>query len=827
MLIPVVRGKFIFIGEEKLWVKGVTYGPFKPNEHREEFPDKEIVSQDFAAMVSAGINTVRTYTPPPEWLLDLARLNGLWVIVGLAWEQHVAFLQDKELESRIVGHVSSTVRQCKNHPAILCYAIGNEIPSGIVRWHGKEKIEEFIELLYRIVKREAPDALVTYVNYPTTEYLQLPFLDFQCFNVYLENQEDLVAYLPRLQNLAWDKPLLIGEIGLDGKRNGEDEQASQLRAQIQSVFMAGCTGAVVFSWTDEWFRGGADVTDWEFGLTRQNRKKKQALAAVSEAFAKAPFPRNFTWPEITVIVCSYNGETTIGQTLDSLKHLDYPNYHVIIVDDGSTDETAAISSEYDFELIRTKNRGLSNARNAGLHQAKSEIVAYIDDDAFADRDWLRFLALMFQSTGFAAVGGQSIAPPDYGVVSDCVASAPGRPVHVLLTDREAEHIPGCNMAFRRSELLEIGGFDPRYRAAGDDVDVCWRILEQGWSIGFQASAVNWHHCRNSVKAYWDQQKGYGKAEALLEAKWPGKYNAAGHHNWQGRIYTTGSTDLSSARRSLIYQGQWGSAPFQSLYSPAAPSWSSMTLMPEWIFVVGLLAGLSLLGLAWKPLLWTLPLLFAAIIIPVVQAAIRASRVSYPTSIHSRPRKIALRLCSFLLHLLQPMARLFGRYQHGLTPWRQRGGLVSSFEGRCHKQFKLWSESWRSPGQWLSRIQNMLLAENVPLACGGDYDPWDLEIHGGMMGRARLLMVVEEHGHGKQQLLFRVSSLISRWVLVLAAILGSIAVLALLDSAYFVSLVVICLAAILLVRSRFESLMAVKSFCNAIQSMYEQEPEGSL
>lgn len=822
---PLARGKFFFIGERKLWVKGVTYGPFKPNNDQEFFPEIDVVSQDFAAMASAGINTVRTYTPPPQWLLDVARSNGLWVIVGLAWEQHVAFLQDKEQMCRISDQIRLAVRKSQNHPAILSFAIGNEIPSGIVRWHGKEKIEKFIKRLYRSVKKEAPDILVTYVNYPTTEYLQLPFLDFQCFNIYLENQEELEAYLPRLQNLAWDKPLLIGELGLDGKRNGEEKQASELSAQIQTVFSAGCAGTVVFSWTDEWFRGGVDITDWEFGLTRRNREPKQALTAVIDAFVNTPFSQDFKWPEITVIVCSYNGARTIRQTLDGCVDLDYPWYHVIVVDDGSTDDTAAICAEYDFELIRTENSGLSNARNTGLHHSKGEIVAYIDDDAFPDRDWLKYLALMFQTNSHAAVGGQSLAPPGYGPVADCVAGAPGRPVHVLLTDHEAEHIPGCNMAFRKKELLEIGGFDPRYRAAGDDVDVCWRILEQGWSIGFQASAVNWHLCRNSVKAYWNQQKGYGKAEALLESKWPGKYNAAGHHNWRGRIYTTNSNSPVSPRRSVIYQGQWGSAPFQSLYAPTTHSLASITLIPEWFFVVGLLAALSVLGLAWKPLLWTVPLLFTAILVPLVQAVISASKVSYPTPAQSVPGRMRRRLCSITLHMLQPMARLFGRYQHGLTPWRKRGGLGSSFEGKCHRQFRLWSEDWRSPGSWLEAVQKVILAENIPLVCGGDFDPWDLEIRGGMLGRAHLLMAAEEHGEGKQQLRFSVKSLISGWVLGLAAFLAGIAILASFDGAYSISLVMVVLAAVLIGRSRVESLMAVKSFCIAIQSLDGLDTEG--
>ncbi|MEJ7678557.1 MAG: glycosyltransferase family 2 protein [Segetibacter sp.] len=79
--------------------------------------------------------------------------------------------------------------------------------------------------------------------------------------------------------------------------------------------------------------------------------------------------------------------------------------------------------------------------------------------------------------------------------------------------------------------MEIGGFDPVYRAAGDDVDVCWRIQEAGYTIGFHPSALVWHHRRNSLEAYWKQQYGYGKAEALLESKWPEKYNGFGHLTW--------------------------------------------------------------------------------------------------------------------------------------------------------------------------------------------------------------------------------------------------------------------------------------------------------
>ena len=112
-------------------------------------------------------------------------------MAGLAWEQHVAFLDDPELAKEIVAKVRRQVRECAAHPALLCYAIGNEIPAPIVRWHGKSRIEAFLERLYWAAKAADPEGLFTYVNYPSTEYLELPFLDLTSFNVFLEDEADL------------------------------------------------------------------------------------------------------------------------------------------------------------------------------------------------------------------------------------------------------------------------------------------------------------------------------------------------------------------------------------------------------------------------------------------------------------------------------------------------------------------------------------------------------------------------------------------------------------------------------------------------------------
>src|SRR5439155_4791646 len=89
---PRVQGKFIFVGGEKLYVRGVTYGTFRPNEQGEEFPAPEVVEGDFAQMAANGVNAVRTYTPPPLWLLDAAHRQGLRIMAGLPVERSVAFL---------------------------------------------------------------------------------------------------------------------------------------------------------------------------------------------------------------------------------------------------------------------------------------------------------------------------------------------------------------------------------------------------------------------------------------------------------------------------------------------------------------------------------------------------------------------------------------------------------------------------------------------------------------------------------------------------------------------------------------------------------------
>ena len=185
-------------------------------------------------------------------------------------------------------------------------------------------------------------------------------------------------------------------------------------------------------------------------------------------------------------------------------------------------------------------------------------------------------------------------PADDPPIAQCIARAPGGPTHVLLDDRIAEHVPGCNMAFRRDALLAIGGFNPIYLRAGDDVDVCWRLQARGWRIGFSAAALVWHHHRTSVNAYWRQQVGYGEGETWLMAHHPEKF-LDGHMLWRGRIYSP-LPFVRSLWGMRVNAGVWGTAAFPSVYRADVHPFA---FLPHsiWWQVVSFALTLSGLGVA--------------------------------------------------------------------------------------------------------------------------------------------------------------------------------------------------------------------------------------
>ncbi|MBL9126570.1 MAG: glycosyltransferase, partial [Verrucomicrobiales bacterium] len=483
-------------------------------------------------------------------------------------------------------------------------------------------------------------------------------------------------------------------------------QARIVTDNLDAAAEAGLAGACVFAYTDDWVRGGIRVDDWQMGLTTAAREPKPAYEAVRARFLAPRFPTRAPTPRVTVVVACYNGATTLRPCLDSLLLLDYPNYEVLVIDDGSTDGTPDITVAYSrVRTLRHRvNLGLSTARNLGIRAATGDIVAFTDADCRADRDWLRHLVAAMSGEGVAGAGGPNLLPPDDSPVSAAVMASPGGPTHVMLDDTTAEHVPGCNMAFWKWALDGIEGFDARFHRAGDDVDLCWRIQARGWRIAFAPAGFVWHHRRATVGDYLRQQAGYGEAEALLLDKHPERFNFLGNAVWRGRVCAPASK-APPWRPPAIHHGVFATGLFQTLYTPApdgvVPFFSSLE------YHVAVALPLVVLAIAWHA--WT-PVALVACAVPPLTCVLAASRALLPAE---RGRWWSRALIAWL-HYLQPLVRGGSRYLAHLALRDHASGIPESLEARSRVYAganvyarSYWSADWRDRTEWIGRIRKEL------------------------------------------------------------------------------------------------------------------------
>ena len=138
----------------------------------------------------------------------------------------------------------------------------------------------------------------------------------------------------------------------------------------------------VFSFTDDWYVHGWQIEDWSFGLTRRDRSPKPAFAAIKQIFEKAPqVAVGVKLPRISVVICSYNGASTVESCLRSMEKIRYPDFEVIFVDDGSTDHTQEILKNFPWvrehqaekhgpELCPQRRHECRHRRDRRLHRQR-------------------------------------------------------------------------------------------------------------------------------------------------------------------------------------------------------------------------------------------------------------------------------------------------------------------------------------------------------------------------------------------------------------------------------------------------------------------------
>ena len=373
----------------------------------------------------------------------------------------------------------------------------------------------------------------------------------------------------------------------------------------------------------------------------------------------------------------------------------------------------------------------------GASAAVGEIVAYLDDEAAPDVHWLRYLADSFLHSDAVAVGGPAVPPVGASLLADCLAHSPGSTADVSRDLGSDGLLRSCNMAIRRRTLEQLGGFDARFRSAGSDVDLAWRIQESGGSIRFNPGALVWHHEPDSVRGYLRRQRDHGRSDALLERKWPDRF--ASHKSSESVV-------------------------------------DSLARTPEWYLVLASLGLLSVCALAWSPLAIALPLLVVAVSLQVLGAVRRALAARFARSPRPRPAPRRDRLAG------ARATRRTGIGPHGgdaSLGRRLPAGMALPYP----RTLTVSPEQRRLPEEVLFGLQQGARDAHLAVTKGGVDDRFDVQARGGAFGGTRLRFYTEDLGAGKQRFHFALRPVPSSVAVLLGIGLAAIAILATIDGAW--------------------------------------------
>jgi len=294
--------------------------------------------------------------------------------------------------------------------------------------------------------------------------------------------------------------------------------------------------------------------------------------------------------------------------------------------------------------------------------------------------------------------------------------------------------------------VEIGGFDIEYRKAGDDVDVCWRLMQRGYVIGFSPAAVVWHYRRFEVRTYFSQQTGYGEAEAMLRYKHLQYFDPTGSAIWHGNVYSQVRMD-SFFTKPVIYHGVFGTGLFQCIYPKRYSPFSALLSSLEWLAVTLFVFFLSI-PLAWLRLI---PLVMFGLTLAVGLAYMSQARIE------AKYDSIRARLLLLYLAIVQPWRRAWARYFTWLRGKRTPRAVTAAREDTPHLtvgwagagHLAFWSETGLERTHLLHTAQKLLDEEGWKFSLDTGWTNWDMLVFASRWWNLRLRSMTEIYPHGRR------------------------------------------------------------------------------
>ena len=264
-----------------------------------------------------------------------------------------------------------------------------------------------------------------------------------------------------------------------------------------------------------------------------------AVAALARRHVRStrPVAGRSVPPAVSVIVPAYNEEVGIAAAVRSLTGSDYPNLEVIVVDDGSTDATAAVVAAIDdgrVKLIRQANAGKPAALNTGIAAARHEIIVMVDGDTVFEPDTIRNLVGPFEDPAVGAVSGNTKVGNRRGLlgrwqhIEYVIGFNLDRRMYDVL--RCMPTVPGAIGAFRRRALNQVGGVSSDTLA--EDTDLTMALNRAGWGVVYEESARAWTEAPSTLRQLWRQR--YRWCYGTMQAMWKHR-SALRERNGVGRF----------------------------------------------------------------------------------------------------------------------------------------------------------------------------------------------------------------------------------------------------------------------------------------------------
>ena len=742
----VAQGKFFSRAGVKFFLKAIRLSDVKP---ALDLSQRLLLKHRLQSLQAAHTTALVLNEAQAESLLDLATYTGFQALVELTLKPEDLLESGRARET--ITRITRTVNSWRNHPSLIGYLIDCSIAPEQLRMLGVERLRRVLNRVTREIHSRDGRALVALKHRPSTIALATRSEDFLYAEVGGLSASELAPFVVALHNLAMARPVVIE---FPQAVAGQGAEQDELVATAFGVGAAGVVAPAVAT---------PATANWLAARPVEQMRSDEVSPFISLNGTCPPRPSRT--PMVSVVICAYNAERTMLPCLESLRRLKYPNYEVVIVDDGSRDRTADIAKGFpEFRLIRQPNKGLSVARNVGLHAARGEIIAYTDSDCVVDPDWLTLMVHTMVDGDFDGCGGPNYAPHEEGRVEACVAAAPGAPCHVLVADNRAEHLAGCNMVFTKAALVAVGGFDAQFTSAGDDVDICWRMLDTGFTLGYCPAAFVWHFRRNTVKAYYGQQRGYGRAEAALYLKYPSRFNALGQIKWHGTIPGLAATVPGALRRRIGWsrpdvatQTVHEEVPCILSFLPQTLAWNlvfAAAAVFSWFAGFTILPALAMLSLG---LIWALYYAWQA---PLEKC-------------HASPGS---RLLVAYLAWSGPIVRTWTRWKTRMSvpstgseaQPRQRPAL-RLLDRSLHLSY--WNETWTTRESLLERLMRRLSRGGLVVTQDPGWNDYDLEVRPDPWTRLHFKTADEEHEGARLKNHVAVRVRLSRLSLVGLAIAG--------------------------------------------------------